>query len=59
MKFKRAFIATLFATSVLAVPGAALAGDVCPNGTVNSTEDGLLSGTGLNGTVHSATNTVC
>ncbi len=59
MNLKRAFIATLFAGTLLAVPGTALAGDVCPNGTVNSTEDGIAGGTELNGELHSTTNTVC
>ncbi len=57
---KRAAVSSLFAASVFAMPGAAFAAsDPCPNGTVNSTEDGLVSGTGLNGTLHSASNTVC
>jgi hypothetical protein len=57
---KRAAVSSILAASVFAMPGTALAAsDPCPNGTVNSTEGGLLSGTGLNGTVHSTTNTVC
>lgn len=57
---KRAAVSSILVASVFAMPGAAFAAsDPCPNGTVNSTEDGLVSPTGQNGTLHSTSNKVC